>query len=382
MLKNILIINIILNMTYNLFNINIYFKYFRSLSIPSSVTDINLSIKNTDNMTINFVKNSYYNISNLLNSKYIANNINNNLSKRESLHKKKISYYIIDKMPSFYTNPQYKLLKKILKRKYILEITSDNPDYIIFDVFGCSHLDEIYQNSIKIAFFTENQIPDFNIADYAIGQSHIIYLDRYFKRSYFLGLLFTFNNRYLQIIRKKVLNSHKRKKFCAAVISNNITTDYFRLEFIEELNKYKNIDMGGSYKNNVGYIKNKIKFLSSYKFSIAMENTEGNGYLSEKIIESFMSGTIPIYYGDYMVDEYINTKSFILIRDKNDMFKKIDYIKKIDNNDELYEKILKENIFIDNYFKEKIENERIEFLYHIFDQDKKKAKRIDNYHWS
>ena len=345
------------------------------------MTDINLSIKNTDNMTINFVKNSYYNISNLLNSKYIVNNSNNNLSKKESLHKKKISYYIIDNMPSFYTIPQYKLLKKILKRKYILEIKSDNPDYIIFDVFGCSHLDEIYQNSIKIAFFTENQIPDFNIADYAIGQSHIIYLDRYFKRSYFLGLLFTFNNRYLQLIRKKVLNSHKRKKFCAAVISNNIITDYFRLEFIEELNKYKNIDMGGSYKNNVGYIKNKIKFLSSYKFSIAMENTEGNGYLSEKIIESFMSGTIPIYYGDYMVDEYINTKSFILIRDKNDMFKKIDYIKKIDNNDELYEKILKENIFIDNYFKEKIENERIEFLYHIFDQDKKKAKRIDNYHW-
>lgn len=376
MLKNILIINIII------ININIYFKYFRSLSIPSSVTDINLSIKNTDNMTINFVKNSYYNISNLLNSKYIINNSNNNLSKKESLHKKKISYYIIDNVPSFYTNPQYKLLKKILKRKYKLEIKSDNPDYIIFDVFGCSHLDEIYQNSIKIAFFTENQIPDFNIADYAIGQSHIIYLDRYFKRSYFLGLLFTFNNRYLQLIRKKVLNSHKRKKFCAAVISNTIITDYFRLEFIEELNKYKNIDMGGSYKNNVGYIKNKIKFLSSYKFSIAMENTEANGYLSEKIIESFMSGTIPIYYGDYMVDEYINTKSFILIRDKNDMFKKIDYIKKIDNNDELYEKILKENIFIDNYFKEKIENERIEFLYHIFDQDKKKAKRIDNYHWN
>jgi hypothetical protein len=285
-------------------------------------------------------------------------------------------------VPSFYTNPQYKLLKKILKRKYILEIKSDNPDYIIFDVFGCSHLDEIYQNSIKIAFFTENQIPDFNIADYAIGQSHIIYLDRYFKRSYFLGLLFTFNNRYLQLIRKKVLNSHKRKKFCAALISNTIITDYFRLEFIEELNKYKNIDMGGSYKNNVGgYIQNKIKFLSSYKFSIAMENTEGNGYLSEKIIESFMSGTIPIYYGDYMADEYINPKSFILIHGKNDMLEKIEYIKKIDNSDELYGKILRENIFIDNYYKEKIENERIEFLYHIFDQDIKKSKRIDNYHW-
>ena len=139
--------------------------------------------------------------------------------------------------------------------------------------------------------------------------------------------------------------------------------------------------MGGRYKNNVGRVKNKIKFLSSYKFSIAMENTEGNGYLSEKIVESFLSGTIPIYYGDYMADEYINPKSFILVRGKNDMFKKIDYIKKIDNIDELYEKILNQDIFIDNYYKEEIEKERIEFLYHIFDQDKKIAKRIDNYHW-
>ena len=82
-----------------------------------------------------------------------------------------------------------------------------------------------------------------------------------------------------------------------------------------------------------------------------------------------------------MLDEYINPKSFILIRGKEDMLEKIEYIKKIDNNDELYEKILREDIFIDNYYKEKIENERVEFLYHIFDQDKRKAKRTDNYHW-
>ena len=63
------------------------------------------------------------------------------------------------------------------------------------------------------------------------------------------------------------------------------------------------------------------------------------------------------------------------------MLEKIEYIKKIDNSDELYEKILREDIFINNYYKEKIENERDEFLYHIFDQDKRKAKRIDNYHW-
>ena len=51
-------------------------------------------------MTINFVNNSYNNIfKNGLNSKYMINR-NKNLSKKESIHKKKISYYILDKQPS------------------------------------------------------------------------------------------------------------------------------------------------------------------------------------------------------------------------------------------------------------------------------------------
>jgi hypothetical protein len=72
--------------------------------------------------------------------------------------------------------------------------------------------------------------------------------------------------------------------------------------------------MGGTVGNNIRkQIINKEEFLSSYKFSIAMENSEGDGYISEKIVDSFLSGTIPIYYGDYMVDEFINPKAYILI---------------------------------------------------------------------
>ena len=257
-----------------------------------------------------------------------------------------------------------------------------NPDYLLYNVFGCRHLKKIYKNSIKIAFLTENIIPDFNIADYAIGQSHLNFFDRYFKRSYFLGnSISRFNNKHLKIIREKVLKNQLRKKFCAAVISNVRHPDTFRLHFIEELNKYKTVDMGGKYNNNQGYIKNKIKFLSKYKFSIAMENSNGDGYLSEKLLQSFVAGTIPIYYGDYMSDEYLNLKSFILIKGEKDMFKKIEYIKKIDNDINLYTKILKVNIFIDDNYKTKIEKEKVEFLMHIFEQNKNQAKRIDNYHF-
>ena len=120
-----------------------------------------------------------------------------------------------------------------------------------------------------------------------------------------------------------MLNSPKRHKFCAALISNFNSTDGFRLKFIKELEKYKKIDFGGKVYNNIGrLIEDKIKYLSQYKFSIAMENSEGDGYISEKIVDAFLSGTIPIYYGDYMVDEYINPKAYILIKGEKDLQKK------------------------------------------------------------
>ena len=136
--------------------------------------------------------------------------------------------------------------------------------------------------------------------------------------------------------------------------------------------------MGGIYKNNIGgIIKNKIEFLSLYKFSIAMENSNGDGYISEKIVDSFISGTIPIYYGDYMVDEYINHKSYILVKGFNDIKDKINYIKEIDNNDGKYKDFIQENVIIDKNFIEKIDKELKLFLTNIFEQDKIKAFRIN-----
>jgi hypothetical protein len=127
------------------------------------------------------------------------------------------------------------------------------------------------------------------------------------------------------------------------------------------------------------YQIDKVKFLTDYKFSIAMENSEGDGYMSEKIIQSFMAGTIPIYYGDYMIDEFINPKSYILIRGEKDMKQKIEYIKKINEDENLYKKILRENLILDINIKKKIEEQKQKFLISIFEQDINKAKRVDKY---
>ena len=215
-----------------------------------------------------------------------------------------------------------------LKDIFIVQFDDINPDYLIYNVFGYKENNSKYNNTIKIAIYTENTIPDLFKCDYAIGHAHISYLDRYFMLPFcFLSKLNRTKHLNFEKIRNEVIKK-PRKKFCVAAISQISPkfTDFFRLNFIEELNKYKKIDMGGKYNNNIdGPIKNKIEFFKDYKFSIAMENTNGDGYISEKIIDSFISGTIPIYYGSYMIDEYINPKSYILIKGPEDMKEKIEY---------------------------------------------------------
>ena len=363
------IVIIILNLSIFLFNLFLFLKINKiNKKIINGLYNNNLELKNSDINIISFLNKSYKEISNYLNNKY---NYNNTIVEKKNKEKKKIHIYSTD---LFDLNNHKRWIRKKLKDRFIIKFDSHQPDYLIYNIFGGNHIKSKFNNSIKIAIFTENKIPDLNEADYAIGQAHINYLDRYFKFPTFI-----WHVKKLKKIRDKVINNPIRQKFCAAVISNNISTDGFRLNFIKELNKYKTIDMGGRYNNNIGgRIKDKIKFLSSYKFSIAMENSECDGYISEKIIDSFLAGTIPIYYGNYMVDEYINPKSYILIRDEKDMYQKIEYIKMIDNDDEKYKKFLKKGVLIDKNIADKIEEELKLFLENIFTQDKIKAYRKNN----
>jgi hypothetical protein len=360
--KILALIAFIINCSFLIFNIIYYLK--KKLIHNEKI----LSFKNSDNLIINILKKTFIDISNYLNNKYtiiIINNIN------KAKIKKRLKIYSVD---LFNRTRHKKWLKQKFEDKFIIEYDKDNPDYLIFNIFGKKHHNPKYRNAIKIGVFTENSIPDLNEVDYALGHSHINYFDRFFKHS----ILLWKDCKGINEIRKNVLKMPIRTKFCGAVISNSYKAN-FRLKFINVLNKYKRVDMGGGYRNNIGgQVKNKIKFFSSYKFSLAIENSNGDGYVSEKIIQSFIAGTIPIYYGDYLVDEYINPKSYILIKGEKDIDNKIEYIKSIDNDNEKYRNILREKVIVDNNFIEKIDDELKSFLYNIFQQEKSKSRRIDS----
>lgn len=85
-----------------------------------------------------------------------------------------------------------------------------------------------------------------------------------------------------------------------------------------------------------GAVADKLDFISQYKFNIAIENYSKPGYTTEKIMESFVSDTVPIYWGNPLINEDFNPSAFINLHDFFSIEDAVQRIVEIDNNDKEY----------------------------------------------
>jgi len=70
----------------------------------------------------------------------------------------------------------------------------------------------------------------------------------------------------------------------------------------------------GNYKGSLDYNWIcKYRGLAPYEYSIAMENSQQLNYFSEKIIDCFLSWTMPIYWGCPNISEYFPEDSYYQI---------------------------------------------------------------------
>ena len=286
--------------------------------------------------------------------------------------KRKIYVKYMDFWPAFQLS-RFDVHKILLEKYDVIE--SENPDYVIFSEFGGENYGiENKINCVKLFLSIENRGPNFDNTDYAIGIHYIDKGDRYFRKPTETHQLTAIGTVY-NVTKVRGIDI-KKKKFCAWVVSNG--SGHARNLFYDRLSEYKTIDSGGSFRNNIGgRVEDKLKFLENYKFSICFENSKTDGYISEKLSDAFEAGTIPIYYGDDTVLELLNNRSYIHVRDENDFNSKIEWIKRIDQNDTLYEQMIREKIVIDDTRYPKEVQKYKDFIYHIIDQDKEKAKRFE-----
>ena len=140
--------------------------------------------------------------------------------------------------------------------------------------------------------------------------------------------------------------SENKKEFCLFSVSNPNSEK--RIDFFKELSKYKKVNSCGKVLNNTGYncpgnhdSDEYRNYISQYKFMICFENSSLKNYLTEKLANAYVSGTIPIYWGCPNITDYIDLSSIIYLRPdytQDELQTVINEIIALDNSPELYKK--------------------------------------------
>jgi len=230
---------------------------------------------------------------------------------------------------------EWKMLSKLCQPEL-----SHNPDILFYSCFG----DKYLQYDCKRVFVTpENIRPNLRECDWAFSYDYPVT-----ERNYRLPLYRRWH-KYNEVFLPRDLNTiaTQNRKFCSFMVSNRSAHE--RIDFFKKLSFYKHVDSGGKHLNNIdgpiqGGPLEKMNWLRGYKFNITFENSSYPGYTTEKLLEALVSGTVPIYWGNPLVGLDFNPKAFINCHDFNSFDEVIEYVKEVDQNDELYKELLSQPI--------------------------------------
>jgi len=268
----------------------------------------------------------------------------------------------------FQFNPMDNYFTDLFSAKYDVVLDEHSPDLLVYSCFSRNHLK--YNGRCKKLFYSGENItpasdphrkvnPDFNECDLFMGKFPtddrcyyhplwVLFVNWFNKtqpRSYPSNPTFHVEADSLLVERPYTPKS----KFCC-FINNNPIED--RVNLFNGLHSYKHVDSYGYLYNNVGYAlrgseKAKIDVVNHYKFTIAFENSFYPGYITEKLVQPYSVGSIPIYSGG--LDETVfNKKSMVYRGDYQSIQDVIDEVKKIDQNDDLYQEYMSEPLFNEN----------------------------------
>jgi hypothetical protein len=238
----------------------------------------------------------------------------------------------------------------LLSSRYDL-VVSDEPDFLIYSVFGLAHR---RYHCVRIQFIGENVRPDFRVCDYAFSFDYPVT-----PRNYRLPLYALYGDAASLVKPAGQRPGPPREQFCCMVVTNG-RGDQKRAEFFRKLSAYKRVDSGGRFLNNVGGpVHDKMGLLARYKFTLAFENGSHPGYTTEKLYEAMQAGCLPVYWGNPLVHQDFNTRSFINHHEFPDDDAVIRHIIEVDNNDALYQRYLSEPYYVNNEVNEFVRPENI-----------------------
>ena len=116
----------------------------------------------------------------------------------------------------------------------------------------------------------------------------------------------------------------EKSKMISMIASNkNMCEGHrLRLEWVDRIG-----DQVDLYGRGFNEIADKEEGLCDYMFSIAIENGQYETYFTEKLLDCFATGTIPVYLGAPDIGEHFNKDGIIDLTDEFDVSEEIYYSK-------------------------------------------------------
>lgn len=266
------------------------------------------------------------------------------------------------------------------------------PRHLFYSVFGTNPHHERYSSCNKIFTSQENFGPPWGECNYAMTGDYLD-LPKHLRFPCYVQHVLRIREQpgYQKLtyscpalIKDPATNWNavlaSKTKFCSFVCSNEGWRDprsrgecglAMRVQFFELLSKYKQVNSGGKVRNNIGArIEEKLPFTAQHKFSIAFENASYPGYVSEKIVDSMVALSIPIYWGSPELEDDFNTTSVIVAtgRRPEDV---VDEVIALDRDDSSYLAKLRQPWFKDNVPNRYCTREYLdEFLLNVFREER------------
>ena len=244
-------------------------------------------------------------------------------------------------------------------------VTPDNPDILFYTVFG--NRNSTYRNCKRVFWTGESVRPNMQDCDLAITFDYNDHPNHIRLPLYATHWWEIFNMRKVvrhedpkTLLLKSKNPENKPKKFCAFVHGNgsqgvnhwgNFQDGVMkRNELFSILSKYKKVDSAGTWMNNTGFsvdYMTKHNFVKDYRFTFAIENTSYPGYITEKIIDPMSVSSVPIYWGNPLVTEEFNHRSFVNGHNFSSNQELAEYIVHLEENPDEYDNIYSQP-FIDS----------------------------------
>jgi hypothetical protein len=143
---------------------------------------------------------------------------------------------------------------------------------------------------------------------------------------------------------------YNKTKLVSMISSNKVMCEghKYRLKWVDKLKP--NLDL---YGRGFKEIQKKETGLNDYMFSVAIENDSYNTYFTEKILDCFSVGTIPIYHGSPNIGEYFNIDGIIVLDDDFNikMLTEELYLSKMDAIKDNYNRVLEMEVTEDWIYK-------------------------------